>query len=59
VPVGEAGWPLAAGFDSSAGLHALAQERVASSRPGPSWAVTAWTCGYLLAAGVALLLAFG
>jgi serine/threonine-protein kinase len=54
---GEGGWPLAAGFDSDAGLRALAEGR-AAARPGPSWATTAWTCGYLLAAGLALLLAF-
>jgi hypothetical protein len=60
VPHGEGGWPLAAGFDSTAGLRALAAGRAAQAgRQGPSWATTAWTCGYLLAAGVALLLAFG
>jgi len=60
VPNGEGGWPLAPGFDSSAGLRALAAGRGAPvGRQGPSWATTAWTCGYLLAAGVALLLAFG
>ena len=59
VPNGQAGWPLAPGFDSGAGLRALAEGRAAPLRQGPSWAATAWTCGYLLAAGVALLVAFG
>jgi len=60
VPHGELGWPLAPGFDSSAGLRALAEGRAApAGAQGPSWSATAWACGYLLAAGVALLLAFG
>ncbi|HET8747060.1 MAG TPA: serine/threonine-protein kinase [Ramlibacter sp.] len=59
LPLGAPGWPLAAGFDSNVGWRALAEGRAAPSGPqGPSWSATAWTCGYLLAAGVALLLAF-
>jgi serine/threonine protein kinase len=60
LPAGEGGWPLAAGFDSSAGLRSLAEGRaVDPASRGPSWSATAWTCGYLLAAGAALLIAFG
>ncbi|MBL0427592.1 serine/threonine-protein kinase [Ramlibacter alkalitolerans] len=59
VPDGQGGWPLAPGFDSSEGLRLLAQGHGTPARQGPSWGVTAWTCGYLLAAGVALLVAFG
>ena len=55
----EGGWKLAPGFDSAAGLRALAAGRAAPASTGPSWAATAWTCGYLLAAGAALLIAFG
>jgi eukaryotic-like serine/threonine-protein kinase len=40
-------------------LRVLAQGGAAPARQGPSWTATAWTCGYLLAAGVALLVAFG
>ena len=60
VPAGQGGWTLAPGFDSAAGLGALAEGRAAPRvRPDVSWAATAWACGYLLAAGVGLLLAFG
>jgi serine/threonine-protein kinase len=58
MPAG-AGWPLAPGFDSSAGLRALSAGGAPPARPGLSWSTTGWTCGYLLAAGAALLIAFG
>jgi serine/threonine protein kinase len=60
IPAGQGGWVAATGFDSSAGLRALAEGRPApAGGKGLSWATTAWACGYLVAAGVALLIAFG
>jgi serine/threonine protein kinase len=58
LPAEEGGWSLAPGFDSAAGLRALAKGRPAPAAAGPSWSTTAWTCGYLLATGAALLIAF-
>jgi serine/threonine-protein kinase len=55
----EAGLPLASGFDSSAGLRRLQQGGAPPPARDLSWGRTAWTCGYLLAAGAALLIAFG
>ena len=60
IPAGQGGWSLAPGFDSSVGLRALAEGTPApAGRQGLSWAATGWACGYLVAAGVALLIAFG
>ena len=59
IPAADAkGWAPAPGFDSRAGLRTLAEGRAAPLQQGLSWSTTAWTCAYLLAAGVALLLAF-